>query len=199
MKDLIRALIKRLKGDFRYRVVFFAGLNLALNILYAVGNLALGIYEHSYWFITAGAYYAILGIMRYSAVLFEKKTKSESIKAEYFVRGFSGVMLIGMSIVLMGSVYLSVKFDVARSIHEIIMIITMAIINAVKVKKHNSPLLETLRNINLADAVVSIFSMQRSMLVSFEGMTVWEIKLINTLTGTAVCLVVLALGIKQMR
>lgn len=36
MKDLIRALIKRLKGDFRYRVVFFAGLNLALNILYAV-------------------------------------------------------------------------------------------------------------------------------------------------------------------
>lgn len=208
MNELLTALVSRLKSDSRYRVIFFAGISLTVNILYALGNLALGIYEQSYWFITAGAYYAILSVMRYSAVLFEKKNRSDNLDTERFVQKFSGVMLIGLSFVLAGSVYLSVRFDVASSIHEIIMITiaaytftkaTLAIINAVKVRKRNSPLLETLRNITLADASVSVFSMQRSMLVSFDGMTAGDIKLMNTLTGIGVCLIVFALGVFMIR
>lgn len=204
MRKLFAVLVRRLKSDARYRIVFIAGLSLALNALYALGNLALGIYERSYWFITAGAYYAILSVMRYSAVLFERKSKSENADAERFVQRFSGIMLMGLSLVLAGSVYLSVRYDVSSSIHEIIMITiatytftkaTFAIINAVKVRKVDSPLLETLRNISLSDAAVSIFSMQRSMLVSFHGMTAENIKLMNTLTGAGVCLIVLGLGI----
>ena len=58
-----------------------------------------------------------------------------------------------------------------------------------------SPVLRTLRNIALADACVSIYSLQRSMLVSFPGMEAAEIQLFNILTGTAVWLTVLFLGI----
>ena len=73
--------------------------------------------------------------------------------------------------------------------------IIMAIINLVKTKKYKSFLLITIRNIALADAAVSIFSLQRSMLVSFEGMTSENIRIMNICTGIGVCLIVFTLGL----
>ena len=73
--------------------------------------------------------------------------------------------------------------------------ITVAIIGTAKAKHCISPVTMTLRNISLADAFVSIYSMQRSMLVSFPGMKPEEIQLFNILTGTAVWIIVLFLGI----
>ena len=73
--------------------------------------------------------------------------------------------------------------------------ITIAIIGMVKVKRSASSVLKALRNISLADACVSIYTMQRSMLVSFPGMEASEILLLNIFTGTAVWIVVLILGI----
>ena len=55
--------------------------------------------------------------------------------------------------------------------------------------------MQTLRNIALADACVSVYTMQRSMLVSFPGMDAAGILIFNIFTGTAVWLVVLLLGI----
>lgn len=52
-----------------------------------------------------------------------------------------------------------------------------------------------LQSIAFADSVVSIYSLQRSMLVSFPGLQPAEIQLFNILTGTAVWIVVLFLGI----
>ena len=88
--------------------------------------------------------------------------------------------------------------------HEIVMItialytftkITLAIINLVKVKQYPSPVFKALRSISFADALVSVFSLQRSMLVSFEGMSAGDIRLFNILTGGAVCVAVLILGL----
>ena len=77
--------------------------------------------------------------------------------------------------------------------------LVFAIINLCKSKKLNLPIVKALRNISLADATVSMFSLQRSMLTSFEGMETADIRLFNTLTGTAVFLVVLILGINLLR
>ena len=94
--------------------------------------------------------------------------------------------------------------DRGTAFHEIIMItiatytftkITIAIIGMVKAKRSASPVLKILRNISLADACVSIYTMQRSMLLSFPGMEAAEILLLNIFTGTAVWIVVLLLGI----
>lgn len=193
-----------MKKDYkRERVISFATASLIINMTYAIGNFLLGLLQKSFWFMTSGTYYMVLGVMRFAAVLFYKRHK-ESDKDELFVQRFSGVMLVFLSVVLSCSVYLSVKLDVARKIHEIAMItialyaftkMTLAIIRTVKVKKAESPLLTSLRCISLADAAVSIFSLQRSMLVSFEGMTARKITLMNSLTGAGVCLAVLALGI----
>ena len=73
--------------------------------------------------------------------------------------------------------------------------ITIATIKWFQARKSRSSKLRTIRNISFADAFVSIFSLQRSMLVSFEGMSETKIRLMNTLTGTAVCVIVFLLGL----
>ena len=57
----------------------------------------------------------------------------------------------------------------------------------------------TLRNISFAAAFVSIFSLQRSMLVSFAGMTEMEIRIMNVATGSAVCIIVFLLGLNLVK
>ena len=76
--------------------------------------------------------------------------------------------------------------------------ITLATIKWIKARKSKSVKLITLRNISFADAFVSIFSLQRSMLVSFEGMTEMEIRIMNVATGSAVCIIVFLLGLNLL-
>ena len=123
---------------------------------------------------------------------------------ELFARKITGVLLVVLSVCIIGVNIMSAVKDRGTAFHEIVMItiatytftkITIAIVGMVKAKKSPSPVQKTLRNISLADACVSIYSMQRSMLVSFPGMKAGDIQLFNILTGAAVFIVVLFLGI----
>lgn len=188
----------------RFRIIAVAGLSLTVNALYAVGNLALGLYGRSYWFVNVGAYYLILAVMRFSAVVCERRALRGEDVTELFVQKFSGIMLLALSIVLCVAVYLSVNFEMSRQNGEIIMIamaaytftkVVLAIINFVKRNRLNSHLLATIRCISLADAAVSVFSLQRSMLVSFGEMEPETIRVFNICTGAGVCVTVAALGL----
>ena len=194
-------IIRMLKGS-RKQIFQVALLSFIVNSLYALGNFALGIWSKSYWFLTMGAYNLILAIMRDSVVLSNKK--NEKNISEIFIQRFIGVMIILLGCILCGSVYLSINFDVAHKFHEIIMItiatytftkITLAIINYVKRSKFNSHIISTIRCIALCDATASLYSLQKSMLVSFEGMTVNDIRLMNILTGASVVIIVVVLGV----
>ena len=177
--------------------------SLVFNTVYALGNCFIGFHKHSWWFITVGAYYTVLAITRFSVLQIKKKA-SGNFDIEIFARRITGILLIVLSFCIIGVNTLSVIKDRGTAFHEIVMItiatytftkITIAIIGMVKAKRSASPVLKTLRNISLADACVSIYSMQRSMLVSFPGMEAPEILLLNIFTGTAVWIVVLLLGI----
>ena len=177
--------------------------SLASNFIYALANSSVGFSQKSWWFITTGAYYTILAVTRFSVHMVKLKAKGD-LEAESFAKRITGILLIALSFCIVGVNVLSIKEERGTVFHEIIMIsistytftkITLAIINMVKAKNSSSPAFKTLRNIALADAFVSIFTMQRSMLVSFPGLEVYEIQIFNILTGTAVWLVVLLLGI----
>lgn len=177
--------------------------SLALNFAYALGNCIMGFGIHSWWFITIGAYYAVLAVTRFSVLKIQRKANGDCA-IEYFARRFTGVLLLLLSFCIVGINILSAVKDRGTVFHEIVMIaiatytftkITLAIIGMVKSKKVSSPVAQTLRNISLTDACVSIYTLQRSMLVSFPGLETKEIQLFNILTGTGVWLIVLFLGI----
>lgn len=171
--------------------------SLAVNFVYALGNCAVGFLSRSWWFITVGAYYAVLAMARFSVL----KVRGDT---EPFARRITGILLVALSVCIVGVNILSALKERGTAFHEIVMIaiatytftkITIAIIGMVRAKYTASPVLKTLRNIALADACVSIYTMQRSMLQSFPGLAPTEIQIFNILTGTAVWLIVLFLGI----
>lgn len=178
-------------------------LSLLVNFAYAVGNCTVGFVTNSRWFVILGAYYAVLAIARFSVLQVQRKADGD-LMLEAFAKKVTGYLLVALSFCLIGIITLSAIKDRGTNFHKILMItiatytftkIVLAIIGVVKAKKILSPVIKTLRDISLADAFVSIYSMQRSMLVSFPGMTATEIRLFNILTGTAVWLILLLLGI----
>lgn len=187
---------KRVKISLQQRSV----ISLLINLAYALWNVWLGREEQSWWFVTIGAYYITLTLMR-SVVLFFWKADS---KYDQFLIKFTGISLIATSLPLLGIAIIASVRDVGNRFHEIIMIsialysfskITLAIISLVKAKKHSSCAELSLRHISFADAVVSIASLQRSMLVSFGDMTIAEIRIFNAATSSAAAVLVFLLGI----
>ena len=177
--------------------------SLAFNAAYALGNCIIGFLNLSWWFITVGAYYAVLTVTRYSVLQVKRKANGD-YDTELFARRITGILLVALFICIVGVNIMSAVKDRGTAFHEIVMItiatytftkITIAIIGMVKARRSISPVSKTLRNIALADACVSIYTMQRSMLVSFPGMKAADILLLNIFTGTAVWIVVLLLGI----
>lgn len=178
-------------------------ISLVFNFVYAFGNCLLGFITDSWWFITVGAYYVVLTVTRYSVLQIKRKADG-NFETEVFARRFTGILLVVLSVCIVGVNIMSAVKDRGTVFHEIIMIsiatytfykITIAIIGMVKAKHSASPVIKTLRNISLADACASIYTMQRSMLQSFPGMDESGILLMNIFTGTAVWIVVLILGI----
>jgi len=117
-------------------------------------------------------------------------------------------MLMVLSVPLAGTVVLAVVTDRGTVFHEIVMIaiavyaftkITIATVKLVKSRHIRSAKAVTLRNISFATAFVSIFSLQRSMLVSFEGMTESGIRIMNGATGSGVCIIVFLLGLNLVK
>ena len=199
---------KKLVSSQRYRIILSATLAFAFNLLYAIYHCVLGILNLSFWFIAMCAFYGILAIMRFSAILCERNhQKLPDNVTELFVMKLSGVLLVILSIVLATVSYISLSQNIAAKHGEIIMItiatytfykITMAIVKAVKQHKNTSPLLKTIRNIGYAEVAASILTLQRSMLASFGSMSAGNIHFMNAVTGAAVCLFVLILGLSMI-
>ena len=182
------------------RTLKIALASLTFNIAFATYHLVMGLVTSSWWLLTLGSYYLVLSVVRF--VVLQTKLK------ERFITKFTGWMLILLSIPLVGTVILSVVRDRGHEHHMIVMIamaayaftkITLATIKLIKARRSTSATLITLRNISFADAFVSIFALQRSMLVSFEGMTEAEIVIMNATLGSAVCVIVLLLGLNLVR
>lgn len=180
------------------RALRLAIASLIFNISFSAYHLVLGVLTSSWWLLTLGSYYLILSVVRFVAL----RCKGRSVIK------FTGVMLIILSVSLVGTVILSVVRDRGHELHMIVMIamatyaftkITFATVNLIKARRSTSASLITLRNISFADAFVSIFALQRSMLVSFEGMSEVEIVIMNAALGSAVCVIVFLLGVNLLR
>ncbi len=191
----MQSLYQQIFGEtIQQRTLRFAVLSLVFNLLYAFYHGALGMLCQSIWFGSMCFYYLLLATMRFVAVLTKKRVR--------LALRFIGSTLASLSIVLSGILYLSLADRTASKYGTITMLtiatytfakLTIAIITAIRQRKDPSPVHAMIRAIRYAQLSVSILTMQQSMLLSFgdgsEGST------LNILTGIAVCLFTLFLGI----
>lgn len=175
---------------------------MAFNLLYVLYHGVLAAVNRSVWFAAMCAYYTVLSAMRLSAVLCGRERRSGG--SDYFVMRLCGVLLMVMSAVVAGVNYISLSQNrIAK--YETITMITIAaytfyklglsVVRAVRRRRYPLPLHGVIRGIGYAEAAASVLTLQRSMLVSFEGMGEADIRTMNLLTGGGVCLFVLGLGV----
>lgn len=184
-------------------------ISLTINVIYGGYHLISGLLYNSVWLISNGVYYLVLSLIRLVLVRYERKQtllESENAKLLLGWKGFQlcGVLMFLLNIAMTGMV-IQMIWDGRGSSYPEIMVytvatytfyrLTTAIIRVVRNGKDGNPIHGAARNISLTAALMSLYSLQITMLNVFGDGTGNDI-LINSLSGGAVCVLVVlgALG-----
>jgi hypothetical protein len=199
--------IKMWQNDVRLRVNVTLLLSLLWNTVYGVFQLCLGIYHGTFWFVSLGAYYVILAVMRYFLLSHTcDYAPGERVKRELILYRRCGYILLVMNIALAVITFFMVYHGRTFRHHMITTIamaaytftsLTMAIINLVKYKKYNSPVFSASRSIGLAAALVSMLTLESTMLTAFSDGTMTDLtrKWLLGATGGAISVMIVAAAI----
>ena len=193
--------------DDRLRVNVSLHLSLAINTIFAIFQFCLGLYHGSFWFYSLAAYYLMLAAMRFFLVRHTSThAPGESMKTELEKYLACGCVFLVMNLVLSVLVLFMIKFDRTFIHHEITTItiaaytftaLTLAIINAVKYRKYNSPAYSASKAISLAAAFVSLITLETTMLTTFgtDEMDVTARKILLGCSGGAISVFLVIMAI----
>lgn len=212
----IIAWAKRFKRDNRYLSRYFSDPHLrvkislygslALNTAYAIFQMGLGFRHASVWFYSLAVYYVLLAVMRYFLLKETVNTvPGKNRFRELLLYRLCGVLLLVMNLALAVIVFYIAWQNRGFEHHYITTIamaaytfatLTKAIVNVVKYRKYQSPIMSASKAISLAAACVSILTLETAMLTVFgEGNDPLFRQIMTSTTGAAVCLLVLAIAI----
>ena len=205
---------RELLHNYGVRTVVFAVISFILSIAYGAYNLTLAILGLSIWYGVLAVYYVLLACMRGGVITHHRRrfrahrrgTTIENVKIKGIKRYRNcGIMLIVMTLALSVAVFQMISahntfehigFMIYAAAAYTCYKVTMSIINIVKAKKQRDITIQAIRNINLADAAVSLLALQTSMFHSFGKSDDAKFEsILNGVTGGVVCALVLALGI----
>lgn len=203
----------KLMQDFSYRTMMITTGSLILNVLLTLSKMFTGWYYASTWLMVLSGYYIILCLSKFLLLLYRRRQskindKNTVMLHEWKAYRFCGVMLLVLTLFLQGVVILIVRDGMGFSYNEIIVIaiaaydfccLTSAILYMVKKRKSHSPIVNSLKSISFASSLVAMLSLQTAMFSSFGALEDSIFKtLMNILTGTAVCVILIVLGIMMI-
>ena len=198
---------RRWQDDTRLRVNVSLYGSLAWNALYGLFQLWLGFYHHTFWFYSLGAYYICLGVMRFFLLLHTRKyAPGEKMQTELVKYRACGCVFLLMNLALALIIFFMVYWNRTFEHHMITAIamaaytftaFTVAIVNVIKYKKYNSPVFSAAKAISLAAALVSMLTLESTMLTTFSDgtMTVVEQKWMLGTTGGVISALIIATAI----
>jgi len=178
----------------------------AINSAYTVLQLGLGIYHATVWYYSMAAYYFMLSVMRFYLLHYLRNhALAEDRKAELYRYRFCGIILVGMNLALAVIVFY-ITWQNRTFIHHKITTITMAaytfttftmaIVNLAKYRKYQSPVLSAAKIIGFTAAMVSMLTLETTMLTVFgEGEKGGFDRIMTGTTGAAVTLTVLIMAV----
>ena len=193
--------------DPRLRVNVSLYGSLAWNTLYGLFQLWLGFVHETFWFYSLGAYYICLGVMRFFLVRHTRKfAPGEKMQTELVKYRACGIVFLLMNLALALIIFFMVYWNRTFQHHMITAIamaaytftaLTTAIVNVIKYRKYNSPVFSASKAISLAAALVSMLTLESTMLTTFgDGtMTAIERKWMLGATGGVVSLLIVATAI----
>ena len=197
----LAALLKNEELHFKLGLYFEQFINFAYGIFKIVSGVILG----SAWIGCDGIYNFAQAMIQLFQILGRKK--AGTLAQQWRSYRFCGVLVLLMHLTLTGIVFQMINWNRAEEQGEIMVIttaffafykITTSFISIAKDRKHVHPVDSSIRMLNLAQAIFAIFSLQASMFHTFGTGEEWE-HLLNIITGCAVCLSVVSIGIYMIR
>ncbi len=188
--------------DVRFRAGVSLYQGFFVNLLYIGMKLVSGIMYRSLWFVALAVYYILLAVMRFMLV---RRLNVQDEASELRRYRLCGIMLLFMNQALIGIVVFMVQQNRGFAYPGLLIYamaaysfyaVTVAIINIVKTRKHNSPILSAAKAINFVAALVSILSLETAMLAQFgEGDDPMFRQAMTGATGGGVCTIVIGMAI----
>lgn len=211
--------VRTAKEENRYVMLYFSDaavrvkLSLygssGMNLLYTLLQLALGIVNRSVWFYALAVYYFLLAVIRLSLLGTARRiTPGKDLFLEYRCCRLCGAVLLFMDIALSVIAFYMVCQNRGFTYHDITTIamaaytfaaFTVAVVNVIRYRKYNSPILSAAKQISFASALVSMLSLETAMLNAFGDDDNPAFRFTMTAaTGAAVCVTVLGLAIHML-
>lgn len=192
--------------EFRARVSLYSGL--AVNMFYAVFKCATGVIFRSAWLWAIGIYYVMLSAIRFTLLrnvrITDKKEHSAERKIhEYKSARLCGIMMLVLSTAMGGMTFQMIWQNRSYEYKGYIIYISAlyafysfitAVVNVVKFSKINNAILSAAKILALAGALMSMFALQTAMFSAFGGGKELQ-RLMNTITGTAVCVLTIGMAV----
>ncbi len=169
------------------------------NLVYGIFKMIGGIYYKSIWLITFAVYYLLLCFMKASLVHGIKREEfGSNLKREYRKLKHTGFILLLLDFILIGMILLIIwqnqeisypaYFIYLVAIYDFYLIIS-AFVNVLKYRREKSPILVASKCIHLTVAMVSIISLEVSMIYEFGGNDMSFKRIMTSCTGFFVCVI----------
>ena len=192
---------------FRTKVSLF--LSLGINLVYVGVNILSWHLYQSWWFVCLAVYYAILSVMRFLLVRYVRLNEIGTNRRGELKRSLacSYIMLL-LNLFLSGAVLMVVYQNKGYEYHGIMIYVmalytfytaTHAIINLVKYRHFESPVMFTAKGISVAAALVSMLNLETAMFAEFGAdMAKEDQRLMIMLTGAGISAAVIVMALHMI-
>lgn len=198
-------LIKPLVEDESKRFLLNLFREELVNLCYGVFKTVSGLMMGVAWVWADGLYNLVQGIIQLGQLaLHRKHLPVETQWKSYRVCGW---MILALHLTMTGLVFMMIHRGEAEEYPGFMIFATAAFtfyklvtsfIDVAKDRKHRSPVDSSVYLLDLTQAFFSLFSLQVALLHAFDDGSI-NAKMMNSLTGGAVCLLVMATGLYMIR
>ena len=202
---------RRWQDDDRLRVNVSLYGTLIWNAAYALLQLGMGFWHHTFWFYSLAGYYICLAVMRFFLARYTTKHKPGQKMREELIRyRLCGWFFLAMNLALALIIFFMVYWNRTFEHHMITAIamaaytfaaFTIAIINIVKYRQYNSPVYSASKAISLAAACVSMLTLEATMLTTFGDGSMDAItrKILLGCTGGVVSVFIIVMAVYMIK
>ena len=205
----VKQFFDRWKTDYDFKTVTAALGSLFVTALFALYNGFLGVYHASLWHGSICVYYLVLVVLRTTVIAARKnaarKSKPERAQTKVYITSASLLLFLNLCLVVPVSLMVVRQRPVDMTLIPAITMaayttykVIMASVNLKRRKRSSDRLVRLLRTISFIDALVSVLSLQNTLIkVNMKG-DGSEMLVLTAITSAAIMLAVLALAVAAM-
>lgn len=208
-KILSVPLANRYMTDTIFRAKASLNLSLGVNLLYVGVNVLLWQLYQSWWFVCLAVYYAILSVMRFLLVRYVRLNDIGTNRRGELKRALacSYIMLL-LNLFLSGAVMMMVYQNRGYAYPGIMIyvmalytfyMVTHAIVDLIRYRRFESPVMSTAKEICVAAALVSMLNLETAMFAEFgASMEKGDQQLMIILTGAGISITVITIAVHNI-